>query len=62
MLTVNNMQKAIGEIGLWNPKGTELHFAVKVIQVKSAFGRVKLLIKPRDGSGEQWVEESRLAL
>ena len=32
-----------------------------VLNVKSSYGRVRLLVAPESGTGEQWVEVSRLA-
>lgn len=31
-----------------------------VLNVKSSYGRVRLLVAPEAGSGEQWVEVTRL--
>lgn len=58
MLTVQTMQSMIGKI-------VELRFeylsvSAEVIDAKSSYGKVRLLVKPVSGSGQQWIEESRI--
>jgi hypothetical protein len=31
-----------------------------ILECKQAYGRVRLLISPLEGSGEQWVDETRI--
>lgn len=60
MLTVNTMQSAIGKSAQF--RSESLRFQVAIIDAKSAYGKIRLLIKPSNGTGEQWVEESRLIM
>lgn len=60
MLTVQTMQSAIGKTVYL--RVDSLHVSCEVTDAKSAYGRIRLLVKPVSGSGEMWVEESRLVL
>jgi hypothetical protein len=66
VLTFETMRDPIGKpaqlIVEGFAKGSNLHFDVEVSDAKLTYGRIRLLIKPVAGSGEQWVESGRLAL
>ena len=58
--TVKNMLPAIGAqvdvaCGIGN-----IAFTAVVLDVKSSWGNIRLLIKPLNGQGESWIELSRL--
>jgi hypothetical protein len=37
-----------------------MHVLCIVVDVKSAWGKVRLLVKPVTGTGEQWIEMARV--
>jgi len=60
MHTANTMTEQIGKtVKLCGCGGIQPE--VLITDAKSAYGRVRFLIKPVAGTGEQWVEETRLA-
>ena len=56
--TAKQMQPAIGQIIEVGFESISIH--CKVLDVKSAWGKIRLLIKPFSGNGEQWIELSRV--
>lgn len=59
-ITYNDMTPAVGQ--RVSVRFEELRITCSVRNVKSSYGRVRLLVAPESGSGEQWVEMSRLNL
>lgn len=57
-ITYNDMTPAVGQ--RVSVRFEELRITCQVRNVKSSYGRVRLLVAPESGSGEQWVEMSRL--
>lgn len=62
MLTTQTMGAQVGRTVLWTPKGAEVQVPVRIARAVRTYGRIRLLIQPIGGAGEQFVEESRLAL
>lgn len=58
MLTVQTMQSSIGKTV--QLRFESLRVSAEVIDAKSSYGKVRLLVKPIAGSGQQWIEESRI--
>lgn len=56
--TYHDMAPAIGQRVSVNFESVRVTCQVR--NVKSSYGRVRLLVAPESGSGEQWVEVSRL--
>lgn len=56
--TAKGMMPAIGQIV--SMRMEKLIIEAEIIDVKSAYGTVRLLVKPVSGSGEQWVEIGRI--
>lgn len=59
-MTVNEMKPAIGQ--LVQVRYEEMWIDCKVVDVKTAWNKVRLQVKPVAGDGEQWVECSRVRL
>lgn len=57
-ITYHDMTPAIGQRVSVNFESVRVTCSVR--NVKSSYGRVRLLVAPEFGSGEQWVEMSRL--
>lgn len=59
MHTANTMNESIGKtVKLCGSGGIQPE--VLIMDAKSAYGRIRFLVKPIAGAGDQWVEESRL--
>lgn len=56
--TVKGMQPAVGATVC--VRFEELAITCTVIDVKNAWGKVRLEVKPHSGYGSQWIELSRL--
>ena len=56
--TANEMIPAIGQ-GV-TVRFEDLHIHCTVRDVKSSYGRIRLLVSPVSGNGSQWVEPSRI--
>lgn len=56
--TYHDMTPAIGQRVSVNFE--DIRVVCNVRNVKSSYGRIRLLVAPENGSGEQWVEMSRL--
>lgn len=56
-MTGKEMADVLGHIGAWTPKGCSVIVRVKIVDVKSAYGRVRYQVTPTDGTGLQWVDE-----
>lgn len=59
-MTAREMLPAIGQTV--EVRFEELSVLCTVLDVKTAYGRPRLLIKPLTGTGSQWVELSRVKL
>ncbi len=57
-MTVSELSRLIGTTV--NVRFEEVVVACMVNDAKTTFGRDRLLIRPVGGSGEQWIEFSRL--
>lgn len=58
--TVRQLQPAVG--ATVQVRFEELLITCTVRDAKSAYGRVRLLVEPHQGIGQQWVELSRLVV
>ena len=56
--TATQMLPAIGQTV--RAQFEDLTIDVRVSDVKSSYGRVRLLVSPVSGTGQQWIEVSRL--
>lgn len=56
--TIEEMKKNIGKTGYYEIG--VMQFEIKVLDLKSAYGRNRYLIKPTKGTGENWVDISRV--
>jgi hypothetical protein len=56
--TASQMLPAIGQTV--RAQFEDLTIDVRVSDVKSSYGRVRLLVSPVSGTGQQWIEVSRL--
>ena len=56
--TVTQMLPAIGQTV--RAQFEDLTIDTHVLDVKSSYGRVRLLVSPVSGTGQQWIEVSRL--
>lgn len=54
------LMKNVGKSGLYHVEGG-LHVAVNIIDAKSAYGSVRLLIQPVAGEGGKWVESFKVS-
>ena len=59
-MTAREMVPAIGACVLITSGVGEILIAAKVVDVKTAWSTVRLLVEPVSGSGSAWVELSRL--
>lgn len=59
-ITCNDMIPAIG--ARVSAKFEDLRITCTVLNVKSSYGRVRLLVSPMSGTGEQWIEMSRIRM
>lgn len=59
-ITYNDMTPAIGQ--RVSVRMETLDVYCTVLNVKSSYGRIRLLIMPESGNGEQWVDMSRVRL
>ena len=57
-MTARELQQSIGKLVYY--RGGEIRFLCRVLDAKEEFGRVRLLITPIAGEGEQWREFSSL--
>lgn len=57
-MTAKEMAVAIGHVVMIRYEN--INVECKVVDVKSAYGAVRLLVQPVAGMGQQWVELSRL--
>lgn len=55
MMTALSMSHAIGREVIWTTGSLEI--AVKILDVKSAYGRTRYLITPLAGSKSMWVQD-----
>jgi response regulator of citrate/malate metabolism len=58
MKTLRELTNKIGMRAIFSRDA--MHFEVRVVDVKFAFGRVDYLIKPVAGDGAAWVSETSL--
>ena len=58
MATAKEMLPAIGQTV--RAQFEDLTIDARVSDVKSSYGRVRLLVSPISGTGKQWIEVSRL--
>jgi hypothetical protein len=56
--TYHDMTPAIGQKVV--VRFEEIGVSCQVVNVKSSYGRIRLLVSPELGNGEQWVELSRV--
>lgn len=62
-LTITAAAAMVGATGdLRDVNGSGLVFRVRVADVRLAYGCVRFLVEPVEGSGRAWVDGSRLAL
>lgn len=57
-VTYGSMVKMVGKTAKLNMEG--LTVFVHVLDVKTAFGRVDVLVQPVAGSGEKWVSSDKV--
>jgi hypothetical protein len=57
-MTANEMIPSVGQAVLVN--FDQINIACIIRDVKTSYGRVRLLVEPISGVGQQWVEISRL--
>ena len=57
---MKNESQLQGKQGIYNVG--KLKFEVKINDTRMAYGRTDILIVPVNGSGEQWVESSRVII
>lgn len=57
-MTANEMLPAIGQIVVVRCESMQVQCKVK--DVKSSYGKARLLVHPTCGEGEQWIELSRV--
>ena len=57
--TATQMIIAVGSLVAVRLEGLEVH--CKVVDVKNAYGRERLLVQPVAGEGRIWVEMSRIS-
>lgn len=60
MTTANDMTPVIGQTVQLRVE--DIKVLVMVLNAKNSYGRLRLLVTPVAGSGEQWVEMSRVSL
>lgn len=58
MATCNQMLPSVGQTV--TAKFEDLSVSCTVLDVKSSYGRVRMLVSPVSGSGSQWVDAGRL--
>ena len=58
-MTTQQLKKAIGKV-LRIDTGSGLEVNVRVVNVKEGWGKPRLLVTPLAGSGEAWIEISRV--
>lgn len=56
--TAKGMSVAIGQ--LVSIRMESLNIECEIMDVKSAYGKARLLVKPVSGTGEQWIELGRV--
>ena len=59
-MTVSSMAAKIGKQGVLTVE--KMNIDVVIDDAKANYGRVLLLVRPAQGSGSQWVDESRVTL
>jgi hypothetical protein len=59
-MNVNEYKHLIGKTGfiVFN----ELCIKVSILDVKNAYGKIRYRITPKEGSGQSWVDASRVEL
>jgi len=60
-MNASELNKYIGREGRYTLVAP-LYFDVKVTDVKTSYGRVRVLVEPISGSGEAWVDLSSVQL
>lgn len=53
MVSVAELMKDIGKTVL--VRDGEIQYEVKIVDVKTAYGQIRYLVRPVAGSGEKWV-------
>lgn len=53
---LKKFESVIGKKALYRPN-LSLAFEVKILDIKSSYGKVRYLVVPIAGTGERWVEE-----
>lgn len=60
MITAKQMVPAIGQETLIHTGIAGLEVSVVVRDVKTAYGNIRLLVAPKDGRGQAWVDLTRV--
>ena len=59
-MTVAQMATLVGQEGLLRVE--RLQVQVRVVDVRTVYGRLQLLVEPVAGSGQQWVDADRVRM
>ena len=60
-MSVSQMAKLIGQTGSIFGSG-DMMFKVEIVDVKTAYGKIRYEIKPLAGRGTAWIEASSIVL
>lgn len=59
-MTINEIAKYLGKVGTVLPGLGSISIAVRVYDARQVYGRIELLVKPTEGSGEAWINPNRI--